>query len=191
MTELRAVPKERMTGTRSTEGVITRSGTALHRHLSASRGCWRTSCICFQASCKEAREPETGKSCFPERKELGLPSFSRASHGGAQGPPSIEAAKGSASFFINPVNPKLRKQEIPIPRKRSHSIIGRLRRAPQDLRCVPGDIPSLLKHELAFGKAGKPEIPKSGKPDFSMMAHGRSAGLVDRPALALGKRDAL
>jgi hypothetical protein len=24
-----------------------------------------------------------------------------------------------------------------------------------------------------------------------MMAHGRSAGLVDRPALALGKRDAL
>jgi hypothetical protein len=52
-------------------------------------------------------------------------------------------------------------------------------------------MPSLLTQELAFGKSGKPEIPKSGKPVFSMMARGRSAGLVDSPALAPGKRDAL
>ena len=157
VTELRGVPKERMTGTRSTEGVITRSGTALHRHLRrrreinassggrsrpsqswpakaghdwlryrshrmslflgvAKRLAWMRANLLHWLSgfVPGRRAPETRKSRFPERKEVGLPSFSRASHGRTQGPPGIEAAKGSA-FLQTPqtLNPEIRKSRFP------------------------------------------------------------------------------
>ena len=155
-----------MTGTRSAEGVITRSGAALHRHLSASRGCGRTSCIGFQASCQEEGHPKPGNPAFPKERKWDYRVSRARAMAGPRDRLASRLPKDQLCFFANPANPKPRNQEIPVSRKRWHSVIGRLRQAPQDLRSVSGDIPSLLKHELAFGKSGKPEIPKSGKTRF-------------------------
>jgi hypothetical protein len=91
--ELRGAPKEGMTATRSTEGVITRSGTGTAQAPKRLTRMLANLCICFHASRQDAREPETGKSRFPERKEVGLPSFSRAGHVRTQGPTATEAAR--------------------------------------------------------------------------------------------------
>jgi len=92
--ELRGEPKEGMTGTRSTEGVITRSGTGTAQapkrltRMLANLLHWLSRFAPGRKRTRNREIPLSGK------KGSGIIEFLAVSYVRTQGPPATEAAKG-------------------------------------------------------------------------------------------------
>lgn len=126
MAELRGAPKEGMTGTRSTEGVITRSGTGTAQapkrltRMLANLLHWLSR---FAPGRKRTRNREIPLS---RKKGSGIAEF--LARGPCQDPGTACYRGGEGIKFVsaNPETPKLRNHEIMKPRFPESGYIGLL-----------------------------------------------------------------